>query len=108
MTCAGEEVHLVSWTRYSAERFGKIYGTVVRPAIAVATVEAAEPGYLDLVRSTRCDADGRFAFNGLADGAYFVQTVVSWETVSSGSQGGAVMAPVSVADGATAKVVVSP
>lgn len=49
---------------------------------------------LAFVRQARCDAQGNFQFSGLADGAYFVTSTVTWEAPTEAGlemQGGALM-----------------
>ena len=76
-TCTGASVALTPETPYSAARTMHLYGSDQH---AVATVEAVRdrsskdgpPPYTSFVRSTQCGDDGRFAFNGLPDGAWFL------------------------------------
>ena len=113
VTCAGSEVFLIPRGSYSVERVSKIYGTTQRVARHIALADTADAGYWENMRRTRCDAQGSFVFEDLADGDYFITTVVIWESPTGyqGSlvtQGGSLMAPVSVDRGDTAKVIIAP
>lgn len=109
ITCAGNTVHLVPAGTYARERIQNIYGTIFRPALslAYARADSPDPYYVTLSREARCDAQGNFLFQGVADGAYFVATKVVWE-VNYQLQGGHVMAPVKVSGGQAVEVIVSP
>ena len=107
VTCAGSAVHLIPAGRYARERVQNIYGTTVRPAQARVLADAPDPEYVAHRRETRCDAQGSFSFDRLADGQYFVGTRVTWE-VANQPQGGNVMAPANVSGGQTLEVIISP
>ncbi len=110
VTCAGSDVFLVPRGSYSEERIANIFGTTQRVARNIAWADAPDAAYWEYMRRTRCDAQGGFVFEDLADGDYFITTVVIWESPTGyqGSlvtQGGSLMAPVSVDRGNTAKVI---
>lgn len=107
VTCAGRTVSLIPSGAHSRERIRNEYGTTRWPALAVRPADQPSRVYLLHMRRTICDAQGNFAFSGLADGDYFVETVVNWE-VAGEDQGGALMAPVSLWDGASKRVMVTP
>lgn len=76
-SCAGSTVGLTPDGPYSRERILKLYGSAVRADRPVAAIRAKTitNDNLDLarfVRRARCDAQGRFAFDGLPDGGYFL------------------------------------
>jgi hypothetical protein len=79
-TAAGNEVILNSVTSYSTQWFEKSYkgGNVL-----------AEPDqrYLDSIISTIADADGRFEFEDVPPGKYYLVSSVTWET-PTGYNGG--------------------
>lgn len=61
---------------------------------------------------TTCDAQGRFQFSGLADGAYHLAVVVSWSVPSQQGayleqRGGTIVAPVTLSGGGVKSVVIS-
>ena len=76
-SCAGLAVGLTPDGPYSRERISKLYGTVSRADRPVAEIRAKivandDPDLARFVRSTRCDANGRFSFDGLPSGSYFM------------------------------------
>jgi hypothetical protein len=79
-TCRGEDVLLIPDAPWSRRRMIILYGAANSAALPVAIVRArsasAPPGdYARFVRRTTCDAEGRFGFDGLPDGAWYVVTV---------------------------------
>jgi hypothetical protein len=79
-TCQGEDVLLIPETPWSRRRMLILYGSASAAAIPVSIVRARSPSapsgdYARYVRRTTCDADNRFAFEGLPVGAWFVVTV---------------------------------
>lgn len=78
--CTGS-VALTPDTPYTRARFQTLYGSVEQAAIPEAVVRArtvADPNadYRSYVRSTTCE-NGRFRFNDLPDGGWFLITPVS-------------------------------
>lgn len=85
--CTGS-VALTPDTPYTRLRFQTLYGSTDRAAVPEAVVRArtvADPSadYRSFVRSTTC-ANGRFTFNDLPDGGWFIIT-----PVAAGGAGGA-------------------
>lgn len=85
-SCAGLAVGLTPDAPYSRERIQKLYGSVVRADLPVSEVRARviandQSDLARFARSTRCDTAGRFSFDGLPDGQYFMIAQVA------GSQG---------------------
>jgi len=73
--CVGS-VGLTPDTPYTRARFRTLYGSTDRAAVPAAVVRARDipdpnANYRSYVRSTAC-VDGRFSFNGLPDGGWFV------------------------------------
>lgn len=54
--------------------------------------------YVEVRRAASCDAEGRFRFDGLADGDYFVTTCIEWFEDNNFS-GGHLMQRVQIRDG---------
>jgi hypothetical protein len=78
--CEGEDVLLIPDVAWSRRRMIILYGSATAAAVPASIVRArtpsAPPGdYARFVRRTTCDAQGRFAFNRLPDGAWYVLTV---------------------------------
>lgn len=110
VTCAGAQVFLIPATEYAARRINIIYGTGADRAFTNAKLDMRfnpdPPEYYSLTKSTRCDAQGNFSFDRVADGEFFVQTSVSWE-VARRIQGGQLMQRVKVSNGSVANVILS-
>ena len=75
-TCAGA-VGLTPDTPYTRRRIGVLYGSTREAAIPAAVVRArsvqeAGDDYRSYVRDTRCDDQGRFRFEGLPDGSWYL------------------------------------
>ena len=101
VSCAGNEVYLVPRGAHSIERMDIVYGETSSPGfrLAIADRKMPEPpvdAYRSYQRETNCDIDGKFEFQNVAPGAYFVMTHVTW-TVRYSTQGGALMVPVTFA-----------
>lgn len=108
VTCAGNVVHLVPATAYAQRRMATIYGSqkIARHAVNFADTP---PGYVEATRTTTCNAQGFFRFDGLRDGEYFVQTFVVWTVGRYDSrQGGSLYERVAISGGRTADVTLSP
>jgi hypothetical protein len=79
-SCAASDVLLTPETAWSRRRMIILYGSATAAAVPVSIVRARTPtagtgDYARFVRRTKCDSDGRFAFQNLPDGAWFVITV---------------------------------
>lgn len=110
VTCAGLEILLVPHTNYAAERIRAIYGNADRGYNNVyrqLQFIPDEPGYTQHTRQTVCDAQGKFYFNDVADGHFYLISHITWQ-VGSMAQGGAVMQAVTVRGGESRDVVLSP
>ena len=99
---AGDEVLLAPATSYSSEWWQQ---TVLQgKRLSEGSARAAE-----FMRSTIADGDGRFRFDSLAAGVYYVATTVIWEVPTSGSTwertGGTVGQQVSVGPGQAVQVI---
>lgn len=116
VTCAGSAVRLVPGTAYAVERFTALNGTaptagstMYRGALETPARFTPEPlQYVLLQRSATCDAQGRFKFDNVPAGQYFVVTRVSWR-VGYAVQGGDLSHLVTVQEnGPDLDVVLSP
>jgi hypothetical protein len=79
-TCSGAGVVLTPETLWSRRRMTILYNSPDRAALPAAEVRARTPSapsgdYSAFVKRTVCDANSRFSFSGLANGAWFVITV---------------------------------
>lgn len=82
-TCAGS-VGLTPETPWTRQRFQTLYGSNQRAAVPAAVVRArsvteASADYQTFVRSTNCDAAGRFSFETLPAGDWYVIAPVTSE-----------------------------
>ena len=87
---SGEVIRLTPVTAYSKERFARIYGArKFASAIAIPRLEV-DPVYASYTRTVKADHMGRFRFDNVAPGRYFVSTQVTWSNQDDFfSQGGA-------------------
>jgi hypothetical protein len=109
VTCAGQTVSLVPATPYASERFAFLYpekegglGNNVN-----AKFSPDYPEYQAMRYTTKCDAQGNFAFESVADGEFFAQVSISWKA-GVALQGGNLMQRVRLAGGKTQSIVVAP
>lgn len=108
-TAAGNKVALVPVSAYSRERMNAIYGTGNCSTKAV-DFGPPDPQFERYTKNTTADGDGRFRFEGLSAGQYFVATTVSW-AVPSGyvtiPQGCKILKQVSLAEGQKLDIVMT-
>lgn len=90
-TCAGAGVVLTPETLWSRRRMTILYNSPERAALPVAEVRARTPSapsddYSAFVKRTVCDANSRFSFSGLPNGAWFVITVARPAAGAAGTE----------------------
>ena len=99
-SCAGS-VGLTPETPYTRHRFLNLYGSLDRAAVPASEVRARSVGeasadYRAYVRDTTCDEQGRFRFDDLPEGGWFViapvrtgsgEPVVLMRRVQTGARG---------------------
>lgn len=119
VTCAGQKVVLIPKTNYAEERMSHIYGSTDRGAVFykfnnIRTPKFAnnEPSFTTFVKETICDSSGNFEFSNLADGDFFITTLITWNVGDpsmsiNARQGGHLMQKVNVQNGETKKVIIS-
>jgi hypothetical protein len=111
VTCAGSAVALTPATDYASERMEVIYGSmsggVSLPKTAGINFVPTPLAYMKSARETRCDAQGNFSFDKVADGTFFVTTTVAWR-VGYSTQGGHLMQRVTVQGGQAKSIVLAP
>lgn len=111
VTCAGSDVTLIPATKYAKERMLKMYGSESGGAITsndtsfVKFKESPEQ-YLAMTKKTKCDSNGNFEFNNLADGEYYISTKVIW-SAGYADQGGFLAHKVTLRNGKTEKIIMS-
>lgn len=116
-TCAALQVALIPWSRYSGERMAHLYGSIKSgfnsrpPHGRFIRWVNDDKAFYESVRATACDAAGRFVFDSLPDGEWFIEAVVTWEVpyhnFRGGPQGGTLMQRVEVEGGQTVSVVLT-
>lgn len=107
VTCAGSPVYLTPSTEYARERFSLLYGNGnFSPTTRRINFVPDTPGYSQLVHQTKCDAQGNFGIENVADGDYFLSTAVVWQ-VGQSPQGGYLMERVSVSGGISKTLILS-
>lgn len=100
VTCAGSNVTLIPATDYAKERIHYIYGDN-DDGYATEWRHSFKPDYAvfhGMNRVTRCDAQGNFIFERVADGDFILTTEVRWQAGYS-PQGGFLMRRVAVRNG---------
>lgn len=90
-TCQGAGVVLTPETLWSRRRMTILYNSPDRAALPVAEVRARTPSapsgdYSAFVKRTVCDANSRFSFSGLANGAWYVITVAKPAAGAAGTE----------------------
>jgi len=79
VNAAGEVVRLVPATAFARERFKQLYGErKYVPASAYPKQDTPDPAYAEYTRTTKAEANGRFVFDKVAPGSYFISTQVIW------------------------------
>lgn len=102
VTCAGVDVVLIPATAYAAERMKALYGSSQSGFNATRAYNFVPDvsDFHDLIIRSKCDADGRFVFDRLGAGAFYVVTAVRWsENTLTRGQGGSLMQRVSLRKG---------
>lgn len=102
---AGETVRLIPASSYARARIAHFYGGgKFAPAAAIPKIEP-DPQYVDYTRTTKADASGRFTFDHVAPGRYFLTTQLIWKPKESLlAEGGAMYEEVIVTGGERAPI----
>ena len=112
MNAAGEKVWLIPATAYARERMAALYkGQKFAPAGSIAGQNGTDPRYAEFTRSTKAESSGRFSFDKVAPGAYFIATTITWKDSENDvfARGGSVYETVTVTgkEDKTIKVIVN-
>ncbi|OYQ76059.1 hypothetical protein [Wohlfahrtiimonas chitiniclastica] len=109
VTCAGNDVMLIPVTAYSQERMGHIYKLEDVGFLPIynskITFNNDSNDYKSMIKNVKCNSDGQFEFNNVANGNYYVVAYVIWKAGSY--QGGSLMKKVSVKNGSTEKLIMT-
>ena len=119
-SCAGSVVELIPATDYAKSRINRLYEIDQRKFYIptnerlkfISQKDTDEANYIDLRKRTVCDIDGKFEFENVHDGSFFVGTYVTWIIYNNGYSttavaGGPIVLPVTVKNGQTKKIVVT-
>jgi hypothetical protein len=111
VTCAGEDVRLVPVTELADEHITVRYGSPLGGYVsffqaAYVRIINEDPEYTGKQRTATCSSDGRVTFDKVANGSFYITTLVSW-TVQNVKQGGFLSKRVSVEGGENIEVVLS-
>lgn len=114
-TCAAQAVNLIPDSPYARERMTRMFGgpdgAGYMAARRVPPLPPADSAYASAVKQDVCDSQGNFTFDHLAAGKYYVTAQVTWGIPTryfTMTEGGMLMMPVVVTEGATKKVVLTP
>lgn len=114
VTCAGNSVWLVPVTSYATERINALYVNGERgynPAGFSGRKPMFSPDipdYQRLRREARCDAQGFFRFDEVAEGNFYVITAIMWQVNQYMPEGGSLMQLVRVGPKANVDIVLTP
>ncbi|SEG25221.1 hypothetical protein [Bosea lathyri] len=79
VNAAGQLVHLIPATEFSRERFKNLFGKgKYLPHRDYPRADNPDPAYVEHMRTTKAEANGRFGFEGVAPGEYIVSSQVLW------------------------------
>ena len=79
VNAAGEVVRLLPATTFARERFHNLYGSrKYLPHREYPRDDKPDPAYAEYTRTVKAESNGRFAFENVAPGEYFVVTQVIW------------------------------
>lgn len=79
VNAAGQLVRLVPATAFARERFANFYGArKYVPHRNYPRDDNPDPAYADYTRTTKAESNGRFVFEKVAPGDYFITTQVIW------------------------------
>jgi hypothetical protein len=112
-TCAGGEAQLFPADPYAAEMMRIVFGSDVRgfaPRSSSRYPANISAEFSSTVRRVGCDPEGRFRFDGVPAGRWYVFANVIFRGAGgdAGPQGGSLMQRIDVAEGARANVLLSP
>lgn len=79
VNAAGEVIRLIPATAYARERFRNFYGArKYVPHRDYPRDDTPDPAYGEYTRTTKAESNGRFGFEQVPPGEYFVTTQIIW------------------------------
>lgn len=79
VNAAGEVIRLIPATAYARERFENLYGKrKYIPHREYPRDDNPDPAYGEYTRTTKAESNGRFIFQNVAPGTYFLTTQIIW------------------------------
>jgi hypothetical protein len=77
---AGEIIRLIPATPYADARFSQLYGSSKYRRAGLLGLTGGDPDseYARYSRTTKAESSGRFTFENLAPGSYYVVTQITW------------------------------
>jgi hypothetical protein len=76
---AGEYVYLIPSTAYTDARFASFFGEAkYLKATRLFLTQETDPEYRKFTRNTKAESDGRFTFDNVAAGTYYIWTQATW------------------------------
>ncbi|MEM7489983.1 MAG: hypothetical protein AAF390_12760 [Pseudomonadota bacterium] len=107
VSCAGRAVSLIPASRYARAVVRRDFGSARGGrAEAVDAARVTHPAAFRFDQKTAlCDAEGRFAFVGIADGTYYVVAEILWAGDGVLPEGGVLAERVRIRRGRNARVV---
>lgn len=79
VNAAGEVIRLIPATAYARERFDNLYGKrKYVPHRDYPRDDNPDPSYGEYTRTTKAESNGRFIFQNVAPGAYYLTTQIIW------------------------------
>ena len=112
VTCAASEVRLIPATKYAKEYVRRKYGTDQGgyddwDPILLENDPKTDTSFWTHTRTTTCDAEGEFEFDGVPDGTYYVTTRVMWSAGQYSQQGGDIAEIVDLAGNDSKKILLT-
>lgn len=106
--CSGQTVNLFPVSDYAIERFTNIYGNpnggYNTAGFGMRRVDNPDSRYINDSRTAVCDVDGKFSFDNIPAGEYYVSTRVVWKVNDYTYEGGVMGRRITVEEGKTKKV----
>ena len=78
INAAGEYAYLIPVTQYAEQRIYQVFGKGKYIRAKFLPWDDADPQFKKYMRSTKADSTGRFSFDKVAPGEYYVAATVTW------------------------------